>query len=452
MTEVILLRTPIMKTKAIHMTDQALLERQHTVPDASNVARRVLPNGLVILVRENHSSPSVVVSGYLRCGALHETPAQAGLAGFTASMLRRGTASRTFAEINETLEAVGASAGIGGGRHITDFGGKSLTEDLDLMLEILADILRQPVFPEEHIEKVRGQILTGLQERDNDTRSMASLAFRGTLYGPDHPYGRSLSGEKETILPLQRADLLSYYQQYYGPAGGAIVLVGDVQTERAMARVEELFGNWTHPPTATVGGLPPVPTHAAIERQTLPIPGKTQTDIVLGCVGPTRQSPHYFPAAVGNTILGRFGMMGRLGENVREKQGLAYYAYSALEAGEGPGPWMAVAGVSPVTVERTIDSIVHEIERLCTELVTAEELTDSQAFMTGIVPLRLETNQGVADTLSDIEQYGLGLDYLNRYPDLINQVTAEQIRDAAQQFLLPDAYVVGISGPPDASG
>lgn len=434
------------------MADQALLERQHTVPDASNVTRHLLPNGLVILVRENHSSPSIVVSGYLRCGALQEMPAQAGLAAFVATMLRRGTASRTFAEINETLEGVGASIGIGGGRHITDFGGKSLTEDLDLMLEILADVLRAPVFPEEHIEKVRGQILTGLQERDNDTRSMASLAFRTTLYGLDHPYGRSLAGEKETILPLQRADLLTYYQHYYGPAGAAIVLVGDVQTERVIARIQELFGDWTNPPTATAGVLPAIPAHGSIERRTLPIAGKTQTDVVLGCIGPTRQSPHYYPAAVGNTILGRFGMMGRLGENVREKQGLAYYAYSALEAGEGPGPWMAVAGVSPPTVERTIDSIVHEIERLRAELVSEEELSDSQAFMTGIVPLRLETNQGVADTLSDIERFGLGLDYLNRYPDLINQVTAEQIREAAQQFLMPGAYVVGISGPPDDGG
>ncbi len=434
------------------MTDQANLKPQHTVPDASNVTRHVLSNGLVILVRENHSSPSVVVSGYLRGGALHETPAQAGLASFVAAMLRRGTATRTFAEINETLEGVGASIGVGSGRHITDFGGKSLTEDLDLMLEVLADVLRQPVFPEEHIEKVRGQILTGLQERDNDTRSMASLAFRTMLYGMDHPYGRSLSGEKETILPLQREDLHTYYRQYYGPAGGAIVLVGDVQTARVMARIDELFGDWSSPPTATEGVLPPLPTHTAIERRTLPIPGKTQTDIVLGCVGPMRHSPHYYPATVGNTILGRFGMMGRLGENVREKQGLAYYAYSALEAGEGPGPWMAIAGVSPATVERTIDSIVHEIERLRAELVSEEELTDSQAFMTGIVPLRLETNQGVADTLSDIERFGLGLDYLNRYPDLINQVTAEQIRAAAEEFLLPDAYVLGVSGPPDEVG
>ncbi len=431
------------------MADQAQLERTHTVPDASNVTRHVLPNGLVILVRENHSSPSVVVNGYLRCGALHETPAQSGLASFVATMLRRGTVSRTFAEINETLEAVGASIGVGGGRHITDFGGKSLTEDLDLMLEILADVLRQPVFPEEHIEKVRGQILTGLQERDNDTRSMASLAFRSLLYGPDHPYGRSLSGEKETILPMQRDDLLTYYQRYYGPAGGAVVLVGDVHTEQVITRIAGLLGDWTSPPTAVEGVLPAIAAHTTVERRSLPIAGKTQTDVVLGCVGPTRQNPHYYPAAVGNTILGRFGMMGRLGDNVREKQGLAYYAYSALEAGEGPGPWMAVAGVSPAMVERTIDSVLHEIERMREDLVSTEELSDSQAFMTGVLPLRLETNQGVADTLADIERFDLGLDYLNRFPDLINQVTAEQIREAARQFLALDAYMVGISGPPD---
>ena len=197
------------------------------VPDSTSITRQRLSNGLIVLVHENHTNPSVVVSGYLRGGSLLETPAQSGLASFTASMLRRGTANRSFAEINETLEAVGASFGVGSGRHITDFNGKCLREDLPLLLDIMTDILRHPTFPEEHVEKVRGQILTGLQERDNDTRSMASLTFRQLLYGADHPYGRSLSGERETVLGLTRQNMLDFYHRTYSPADGALVIVGD---------------------------------------------------------------------------------------------------------------------------------------------------------------------------------------------------------------------------------
>ncbi|WP_423225612.1 M16 family metallopeptidase [Candidatus Amarolinea aalborgensis] len=419
------------------------------VPDSTSITRQRLSNGLIVLVHENHTNPSVVVSGYLRGGSLLETPAQSGLASFTASMLRRGTANRSFADINETLEAVGASFGVGSGRHITDFNGKCLREDLPLLLDIMTDILRHPTFPEEHVEKVRGQILTGLQERDNDTRSMASLTFRQLLYGADHPYGRSLSGERETVLGLTRQNMLDFYHRTYSPADGALVIVGDVQTDSLLAQLEQLLGNWERPTVSAA--LPPVAAPNGIVERRVAIAGKTQTDIVLGWLGPERNDPDYYAAALANTILGRFGMMGRLGENVREKQGLAYYAYSAVESGEGPGSWMAVAGVNPANVERTISSVLEEIVRLRDELIPEDELADSQAFMTGILPLRLETNQGVADTISDMERFNLGLDFLDHYPTFIKELTAAQLQAAVHRFLDPANYALGIAGPPAAA-
>ena len=201
------------------------------VPDSTSIVRQQISNGLVVLVHENHTNPSLVLSGYLRGGSLLETPAQSGLASFTASMLRRGTINRSFADINESLEAVGASFGVGSGRHITDFGGKCLSEDLPLLLDIMTDVLTNPIFPEEHVDKVRGQVLTGLQERDNDTRSMASLTFHQLLYGADHPYGRSLAGERETVTGITRLDMVDFYRRTYGPVGGVLVVVGDVQTD-----------------------------------------------------------------------------------------------------------------------------------------------------------------------------------------------------------------------------
>ncbi|HIQ00995.1 MAG TPA: insulinase family protein, partial [Anaerolineales bacterium] len=182
-------------------------------------------------------------------------------------------------------------------------------------------------------------------------------------------------------------------------------------------------------------------------RRFIPIPGKTQTDLVLGYPGPPRTDPAFLDAALCNTILGVFGMMGRLGDKVRDEQGLAYYSYSRIEGGPGPGPWMAIAGVNPANVEQAIESIRAEIRRICQEPVEPKELADSQAFLVGSLPLRLETNEGVARAILEMELYDLGLDYLQRYSDLIQEITPERVLAAAQTWLDPDAYTLAIAGP-----
>ena len=143
-------------------------------------------------------------------------------------------------------------------------------------------------------------------------------------------------------------------------------------------------------------------------------------------------------------------MMGRLGDNVREKQGLAYYSYSRVEGGPGPGAWRVIAGVNPANVEQAVASIRDEIKRMCEEPVGEDELADNRAFITGSLPLRIETNEGVARYLLDMERYDLGLDYLQRYDELINAVTLDQIQAVAQRWLDSDAYALAIAGPPAA--
>jgi zinc protease len=174
---------------------------------------------------------------------------------------------------------------------------------------------------------------------------------------------------------------------------------------------------------------------------------KTQADIVLGTVGPARSAQGYYAARLGDLILGHLGLMGRLGETVRDQQGLAYYAYSGLEAGLGRGPWSVRAGVSPANVERAIESILAEITRLRDEPVTDQELEDGKDYLTGSLPLRLETNEGIASTLLDIDLHQLGDDYIIRYPDLIHAVTKEQIQAAAHSYLDPENYALVIVGP-----
>ncbi len=418
-----------------------------SIPGTNDITRHELPNGIIVLVRENHSSPSVIVSGYLCVGAYDERPEQAGLATFTASALMRGTTHRAFEQIYEELESVGASVGVGGGTHSTGFGTKSLVEDLPLALDILADVLRHPTFPRDEIGKLRGEILTDLEERAHDTRRLAGLTFHELAYPKEHPYARSLIGYTETVSRLSRDDLAGFYASGYGPQGMVIVVVGAVETTDALAQIKAAFGDWESN-TYERAPLPDVPHIAEIRERTVIIPGKTQSDVVLGCPGPARAAPDFLDAVVCNTILGVFGLMGRLGEKVRDEQGLAYYSFSRVAGGPGPGPWCVIAGVNPANVERAIVSIRAEIRRICEEPVDEKELDDNKAFITGSLPLRLETNEGVTQTILNMEHYGLGLDYLQRYAGLINEITADRVQAVAQRWLDPDAYALAIAGPP----
>lgn len=429
-----------------------------SLPDPDSIIRQELDSGLTVLARSNFLSPSVVVTGYLRVGSVDDPPEKVGLAGFVADMLDHGTSHRSFEEISDSVESVGASLGIGGGLHVTSFQAKCLAEDLEDILAILADVLRNPTFPEAETEKVRGQLLTGLHERDNDTRSVANLTFLELAYPDDHPYRRSSDGYIETISAITRADLMAFHANYYRPAQGIVAVAGAVDPVEAVQKIRDVWlgdehGDWQpaspRPPQQVPGLVYPGGGSQLPElrREVRDMPDKAQTDIVLGVPGIARQDPDYYNARTANTILGTFGMGGRLGDRVRNEQGMAYYIYSQLSAHLGPGPWRVVTGVNPANVSRAIDTVMAEIRRIQDEPVSEAELDDAKAYMTGSLPLALETNEGVASTLLDMEFYDLGLDYLQRYPDIINTVSVEEVQAAAQRVFPRDAYALAIAGP-----
>ncbi len=415
----------------------------NALPNADDITRVVLHNGLTVLVRENHSAPVVVTEGYIPAGSVHETAEKAGLSSFVASMLTRGSARYTFDQFNETVEALGASLGAGSDNHYTNFSTTSLSEDFPQMMQVLSDVLRNPLFPAEQMERVRQQKLVRLQERTQDTNRMASLRFYETLFG-HHPYGRSVSGYIESIRAISQEDLAAFHADRYTPNGTILVVVGDVDTAQVLELVHAQFGNWTGAPADQQ-----VPPFVTVERQQIsyPMADKFQSDLVIGALAIPRDHPDYFAVRVANTILGQFGMMGRLGEQVREEQGLAYYSYSSVDSDLHAGVWLAQAGINPAHVQQATESILTEFARIGTEPVSAEELSDTQAYLTGVVPLTLETNAGVASTLLNMEWQQLGLDYLERYPTLINGITAEDVQRVAAQYIQPDLCTVVVAGP-----
>jgi zinc protease len=421
----------------------------NSYPGPDSIHRHTLDNGVTVLIYENANTGTVSLEGLVRAGSLAEKYEQAGLASFTSGLLMRGTHKRSFDEIYESLESVGASVSFGGGRHTTGFSGHSLAEDFDLMLDIIGESLRRPTFPEEQIERLRGQILTSLHMRANNTRQMAWLAFNELLYA-NHPFGRSLSGYLETIPGIGRADIVDFYDRRFGPKDMIIGVAGAISVETALRKIDGAFGDWRKDDQQPVGFAPDAPRPAATLRRHVPLPDKQQADIVLGLPGPRRSSSDYLDASLMNTILGVFGMMGRIGASVREEQGLAYYASSRLEGGLGPGAWAASAGVAPDKIEQAVESIRYEIRRIQDEPVTAEELADSQAYRTGSMPIGLETNSGIVNTITDMELYGLGLDYLHRYSEMINAINPERIQAAARKYLSADQIAIAVSGPVEA--
>jgi zinc protease len=418
----------------------------HSLPGADDIYRVELPNGIVVLARANFNSPSVVISAYLYAGGLLDPDEKLGLADFVSTALMRGTHKRDFQKLYDELESVGASFGYNSGTHYAGFGGRSLVEDLPLLLDVMTDTLQNPAFPVDQVEKLRAQMLTGLAIRAQDTSDMASLTFDELLYD-GHPYSRSDEGWPETIQAITQDDLVEFHRKHYSPRGMVISIVGAVEPEKAVAEVEHMLGSWQNEVQGDASELPEFRPPAQTIRRHYTIPGKSQSDLVMGSYGPKRNDPEYLPATLGNNILGQFGMMGRIGDVVREQSGLAYYAYSQLSAGIGPGAWYVSAGVNPANLEKAMELVKQELKRYVDEGITAEELADSQANYVGRLPLSLESNGGVAGALLNIERYGLGLDYYRQYPDLVRGVTVDEVLETARKFIDPERLVIATAGP-----
>ncbi len=418
----------------------------NSLPGPEDIHREVLSNGIIILTRSNFNSPSVSISGYIQTGSLFDPDEKLGLADFATSALMRGTDKHSFDSLFNELESVGASFGFDSGLHTTGVSGRALAEDLSLLLGLVSEAMRQPVFPADEVEKLRSQLLTGLAIRLQDTSDMADITFDEILY-EGHPYSRSEDGNPESIKAITRDDLVDYHRFGFGPHGMVISVVGAVEPKEAIDLVQHALGDWKNPDQRELPALPELKILDETVKRHFKIAEKSQADIIIGSNGPRRKDPEYMAASLGNSILGQFGMMGRVGESVREKAGLAYYVYSSLSAGVGPGAWSVNAGVNPANVKKASDLIIKELKRFVKEAVTEEELADSQANFIGRLPLAFESNGGVAGSLVNIERYDFGLDYYRRYPDLVRTVTAADVLEAARKYLDPERLAVATAGP-----
>ena len=418
-----------------------------SIPNKDNINRLEFDNGLVLLVYENRAVESVNITASLHAGSIYESPERSGLAALLSSALLTGTQQHSFDEIHASLENIGAELSLRGHIHKLGLFGKALAEDLRQLLETANEALRYPTFPAEHVERLRGERLTWLQYSSFDTRYRAGKAMRQALYPPSHPYHYGTYGDEETIARITQTDLSLFHAKQMGPAGLILVIVGNVDTDSAVQMVRETLGEWRNPEQSERLQADFPEAARSTERQTVFVPGKTQCDISMGALGPARGAADYLAAQLANSVLGEFGMMGRIGKSVREEQGLAYYAYSHLGGGHGPDPWIVSAGVNPDNVDRAIDSILLEVERLVSEAVSDQDLADNQSYFTGRLPLRLESNEGISSQIHAMESYNLGLNYLAEYKDKIYQISKDDVLAAARHYLDPKNMVIAVAGP-----
>lgn len=414
----------------------------NSLPGPENILRSVFPNKVTLLIRENPYSATAALKGAIPCGAFLETSDKLGLTGFLTGCLTAGTTTRNFEEIHSLMEESGASLRFNVGSRSIGFSGSCLSEDLPMLLDLLREMLDEPVFPEKHIEIFRQRALTAYELHLHDPESMTDERFDALLYG-DHPYGRPEYGSAEIIRGISRRDLTEYHLRYFGPEGMILSIAGGISAPEILDVCEKTFGSWEKPQeTVRIESYFPQvmpPSETVIEHTE--IPDKSEISLVMGTLGPKRTDPDYMPAVLGNSILGEFGMMGRLGQTVREENGLAYYVSSSLDSLHYGGCWSVDAGVNPANLEKAADLIHSELVRFTREKVTEEELDDVRSSYIGGLPLALESNSGVASLLLNMETYHLGLDHLIRLPDKVNAITSEMILETAKKWLDPDKLI-----------
>ena len=409
-------------------------------------ARHVLDNGTVIISKSAHTVPAVTIHVGVKAGSIYDKNELVGLSHLTSRVLDRGTTQKTTEQIAEALDERGVSLSVSANRHVMTVSCTCLAEDFEAMLALAGEIVMQPAFPEQEIETRKGEVLNAIRQDEDNPAAMAMQALFAMLYPDNHPYGRPSKGTVESVSRIERKNLVAFHEARFAPSVTTVVIVGDVDRERAVAAGERVFGSWRKSPPPELSLSPP-PRDRSREQRVIPMMNKVQADIAYGFTTIVRSDPSYYAFTLMNNALGQYGIGGRLGDSIRERQGMAYYVFSSFDANVVEGPLVVRAGVNPSNVDRAIASIDEEMRRMATEGMTAAELADCKQYLIGSIPRLLETNGAIATFLHTAEFFGLGLDHDLRLPSLLDRVTLEDVNAAAKQALDVNRATLVVAGP-----
>lgn len=405
------------------------------------VGRDTLANGLQLVVVENHEQPVVSVRLYLPAGGTVDPKGEAGLASMTASLLDKGTKTRSADQIASTVEGVGASLNEGADDDFTYVAATTLTKHLPTVLDVFSDVVRHPTFPADQLETMRKRELSGLQVQLSQPSYLAGRQFSKEVYG-DHPYARSET--PASVKAITRANIEAFHAARYVPAGALLVFAGDIDLTAARSAAEKYFGDWSG--TAPAQATPPAPPAPSPTSITLiNRPGSVQSEIWMGNLAIRPDNPDAIPLDVMNRILGG-GANARLFLILREQKGWTYGAYSQITSPRDKGYFVATAEVRTPVTDSSVNEMLHQIRRLRTQAVPDSEVQTAEDYLTGHFPIAIETPEQVASQVADVLLRGLGIGYLESYRSKVAAVTSADVQRVAREYLHPDSLDIVVVG------
>ncbi len=404
--------------------------------------RRVLDNGLTVLVVPKHDLPLVSVHVVLKSGSAADPRARPGLAGFVAEMLKAGTKTRSASAIAEEVENHGATLNIGVDEDTTSLTFTALTSNYQPVLDVATDVLLHPAFAKSELERARKRRLAALEQQKDSPSSTASRVFAKVVFG-NHPYGHTVLGDEKAVAAISRKDLQTYFAAHFRPSNAAVVVVGDVAVDEALAAIKDRLGGWTGSKGAEAAPVKPTPEPAALVL--VDRPDAPQSQVRIGELGVARSTPDYYSLVIANAILG--GMFNsRINMNLREDKGYTYGAHSVFDFRRGQGPFVVYTGVRTDVTAPAITEVLREIERMRESEVTDDELTHAKNSYSLSLPGYFQDVRGIAGMMANIFVFDLPLDYYQKLPDNIARVTKADVSRVAREYLHPEQLSIVVVG------
>ena len=409
---------------------------------APPVTRTRLDNGLEVYVARHGDLPVAAASFVVRMGVADEAPGRAGLARALAELLESGTRRRDADELAWALEFAGIQLDVSAGWDSIVAGTTVPSARFDEAAELLAEVVREPSFPDGEVRRVCERQVASLLQRRKDPRSLAADMSARFTFAPEVPYGRPAAGTTGTVRAIERDDVTDFYRAAFSPTHAALVVVGDVDPEAAVETARRHFGDWSAP----AGGAREFRVRPRVDRTTIFVvdrPGSVQSELRISDVGIARSDPDYLAIRVMNTVLGG-AFTSRLNMNLRERHGFTYGARSGFSARRRPGPFSIGAAVGTEVTAAALREAMREVRTLRDEGPTASEVDSARDYIAGILPLQLQTVEQLASRLAGVFIYGLPEDYIATYQARVRAVPVEEAARVARERLRPDRFAITV--------
>lgn len=407
-----------------------------------------LSNGLRVLLLGDRNLPTINLSGQINAGTEFDGNQKAGLANLTANNLMNGTQTKNALDLAKTLEDRGADLNFSASREGVSISGQGLSANLPILIQTLADVLKNATFPADQLELSRQRALTSLKVQLDDPRGLGRQLFQQAIYPENHPFHSFPTAD--SLKSITRDDLLGFYQTHYRPDNTTIALVGDFEAVKVKALLNQVFGKWQATGKPPVLQIASVPLPQTLTRLNKVIPGKSEAVTYIGYNGISRKDPRFYAALVLNQIFGGDTLSSRLGTEVRDRQGLTYGIYSGFAAGINPGPFLIQMQTAPGDTQKAIASTLALLKQLREQGVTEAEFNAAKRSITNSYPVDLANPSDVSSIILDNAVLGLSRSEIRDFPQRIQAVTMAQTQQAIEDLIKPENLVIVTTGPEDS--